>query len=78
MSDSVNHPKHYTQFPLEVIDMMIKIWGKEAVAQYCTINAFKYQMRLTYKNSTVEDAGKRDWYLNKAKDLTTDTPEFLK
>lgn len=78
MSDNVNHPKHYTQFPIEVIDMMIKIWGKKKVADYCVINAFKYQQRLTYKNNTEEDAAKRDWYLNKAKELTADVPEFLK
>ena len=69
VTDTVNHPKHYTQFPIEVIDMMIKIWGKDKVADYCEINAFKYQMRLTYKNNTEEDAKKRDWYLNKAKEL---------
>jgi len=72
MSDSVNHPKHYTQFPIEVIDMMVRIWGKDNVANYCEINAFKYQLRLTYKNNTEEDAAKRDWYLKKAAELRQD------
>ena len=33
--DNVNHPNHYTNYPIEVIDMMISIFGKEDVAKYC-------------------------------------------
>lgn len=86
MSDSVNHPKHYTQFPLEVIDMMIKIWGKERVADYCEINAFKYRMRAGIKSLDLaniqEDYDKEKWYLNKSKELRQNAQlnisEFLK
>lgn len=86
MSDNVNHPKHYTQFPLEVIDMMIKIWGKERVADYCEINAFKYRMRAGVKYLDLakiqEDYDKEKWYLNKSKELRQNAqlniPEFLK
>lgn len=71
--DLVNHPKHYTQFPMEVIDMMIKIWGEEKVANYCEINAFKYRMRAGIKSLEIEkikeDYNKEVWYLNKAKKL---------
>ena len=32
--EEVNHPKRYNQYPVEVIDMMISIWGKEAAVNY--------------------------------------------
>ena len=74
MSDNVNHPKHYTQFPIEVIDMMVKIWGKTVVAQYCVINAFKYRMRVGVKDTPIdEDLAKEKWYLDKAMELTINT-----
>ena len=79
--DNVNHPKHYTNYPIEVIDMMIAIFGKEEVAKYCLINAYKYRMRLGLKNPDhfQEDFDKEQWYLNKYKELSNDTLEdFLK
>lgn len=66
---NVNHPKHYTQYPIEVIDMMLAIWGKEKVINYCILNAFKYRMRAGNKDSLVNDFSKEQWYLNKAKEL---------
>jgi len=72
MSNNVNHPKHYNDYPIEVINMMIKIWGRDKVRDYCEINAFKYRMRLGHKNPDhfQEDFDKEQWYLNKAKELT--------
>src|SRR6056297_3521530 len=67
--DVVNHPKHYKNYPVEAIDMMIAIWGKEAVADYCLMNAFKYRMRLGLKDNLDQDLDKEKWYLNKYKDL---------
>lgn len=69
MEDKVNHPKHYTQYPIEVIDMIIKIFGIEKSIDYCTINAFKYRMRLGHKDDINQDLAKEQWYLNKAKEL---------
>ena len=66
---SVNHPEHYNAYPKEVIDMMIDIWGKEKVAVFCEINAFKYRMRAGLKNDIHEDLSKELWYLTKAKEL---------
>lgn len=68
--DFIN-PDHYKQGSMEVIDMMIAIWGKEAVATYCEINAFKYRMRLGLKpEQPVErDLEKAKWYEEKAKEL---------
>src|SRR5574344_1515119 len=70
--EKVNHPNHYTNYPIEVIDMMISIFGKEDVAKYCLINAYKYRMRLGLKNPDhfQEDFEKEQWYLNKYKELS--------
>lgn len=69
--DYVDTPEHYIKYPIEVIDMMIKIWGVPAVIQYCEINAFKYRMRAGTKpgNSLEQDLAKEKWYLDKATEL---------
>ena len=69
--DIINHPSHYTMYDVEAIDMMVAIWGKEAVATYCKLAAFKYRMRAGLKesNPTEQDYAKERWYLNKAKEL---------
>jgi len=68
----VNSPSHYNKYPLETIDIMIAIWGKEAVKTYCEINAFKYRMRAGTKpgNSAEQDLNKETWYLEMAKKLS--------
>jgi hypothetical protein len=63
MSDKVNHPKHYNDYPYEVIDMMIAIFGKEKVRHFCLINAFKYRMRMGHKDDIKQDYDKEQWYL---------------
>jgi len=67
--ENVNHPSHYNQYPIEVIDMMVGIWGKEKVIEFCYMNAFKYRMRLGLKDDINQDLAKEIWYLNKAKTL---------
>ena len=69
--EMVNHPTHYNNYPIEVIDMMVGIWGQENVALWCDITAFKYRMRMGTKpeNSIEQDLEKEAWYLNKAKEL---------
>ena len=42
MQEAVEHPKHYNSYPIEVIDMMLSIWGKENTINFCLMNAFKY------------------------------------
>ena len=68
-NEQVNHPKHYNQYPIEVIDMMISIWGKEKTIDFCLMNAFKYRMRLGHKGDVKQDMAKEQWYLNKAAEL---------
>lgn len=69
--DYIN-PDHYKQYPVEVIDMMVSIFGKEAVINYCYCCAFKYRLRAgTKPNQPIErDYEKEKWYLNKAKELS--------
>lgn len=68
IQDNVNSPKHYKQYSTEVIDMMLQIWGVDAVVTYCEINAFKYRMRMGIKDNPIEeDLAKEQWYLNRAK-----------
>ena len=68
--DYIN-PNHYKQGSKEVIDMMVAIYGKEAVASHCEITAFKYRMRLGNKpDQPIErDFEKCKWYESKAKEL---------
>ena len=69
INDNVNHPSHYNQYPIEIIDMMIAVFGKEATFHFCLLNAFKYRMRTGYKDDIRQDLAKEKWYLNKAKEL---------
>ena len=75
--EHVEHPSHYNTYPMETIDMMVAIWGKEKVADFCEINAFKYRMRMGTKpdNSIEQDLKKEQWYLNKAKELRNECVE---
>ena len=67
--DMVNQPPHYKLYPVEVIDMMAKIWGREKTRLYCIMNAYKYRMRIGLKDEIKTDLAKEQWYLNKAKEL---------
>ena len=66
--DATN-PDYYQNFPIETIDMMIKIWGNEYVHYHCLMTAFKYRMRMGNKESITLDTAKENWYLDKAKEL---------
>jgi hypothetical protein len=68
--DQIN-PQHYKNYSVEVIDMMIAIYGKEATALFCEMNAFKYRMRMGTKpdNSIEQDLKKERWYLTKAVEI---------
>lgn len=66
----VNHPPHYNAYPIETIDMMVAVFGRERVRDFCLINAFKYRMRMGLKSDIQEDLEKEQWYLNKYIELT--------
>lgn len=71
-NEQVNHPAHYN-IPgrKECIEEMIDKWGREFVAVWCEITAFKYEYRAGEKNGNSEeqDMSKRQWYLDKANEL---------
>ena len=69
--ENVNHPKHYNNYDIEVIDMMIKIFGIVPTYFFCKLNAFKYRMRMGTKpdNKMEQDFKKEQWYLDKKNEL---------
>jgi hypothetical protein len=69
--EMVNSPSHYNNYSVEVIDMMVNIWGTEKTIAFCEMNAFKYRMRMGTKpdNSIEQDLKKEKWYLDKAAEL---------
>jgi hypothetical protein len=46
--------KHYNHYPIEAIEMMARIWGREATAKFCLMSAFKYRSRLGLKGGEAE------------------------
>lgn len=78
--EMVNHPKHYNNYDVEVVDMMEKIWGTEDTMKWCKMTAYKYRMRMGTKPGKndskeaslaklQEDFDKEQWYLKKANEL---------
>ena len=67
MSETVNHPPHYTAGRFEAIDVI-----EDAVAQApdavfggCQWQALKYLLRLWGKGNALQDAQKARWYLDR-------------
>lgn len=59
MSDTVNHPDHYTEGGIETIDF---ITAKKL--DYELGNVIKYVSRAPYKGKYLEDLKKAEWYLH--------------
>lgn len=72
MSEQVNHPEHYNSGGIECIDAMVAAFGKEEVASFCKLNAFKYIWRSDHKGKCAEDMQKAAWYINKYNEITGD------
>ena len=66
-NDNVNHPSHY-QGKNECIDVMVAMFGEEAVKHFCMCNAYKYRFRSNMKNGE-EDIKKAEWYEDKLIEL---------
>lgn len=62
-TDAVN-PAHYKTGKYECIDVMIDIFGIEAVKTFCKLNAFKYIWRADAKNGA-EDIEKAQAYIDR-------------
>ena len=62
ISSNVNHPSHYTDGKIEVIDYI-----EDKKFDYCLGNAIKYISRAGKKNpdKTIEDLEKAIWYIQR-------------
>ena len=70
MSDTVNHPPHYTAGGVECIDALTAATvGLEGIEAVCTANAIKYLWRWKRKNG-VEDLRKARWYIDRLINLS--------
>lgn len=58
VEDVVNNPKHYTQFPVEVIDLTEHL-------DFLSGNVVKYVVRAPFKGRQLEDLRKAEWYLKR-------------
>ena len=56
--DMVNHPRHYTQYSHEVIELTER-------CDFCLGNALKYILRAPFKGRRAEDLDKSMWYLRR-------------
>lgn len=67
--DPVNRPEHYAKTKVECIDAMERIFGKEAVIAFATLNMWKYLWRRKDKDNEEQDIQKALWYFDKTKEL---------
>lgn len=61
--DMVNHPSHYADKQIEVIDYIRDTLTEEGFTEYCGGNVLKYVSRWRHKGG-VEDLKKASVYLN--------------
>ncbi len=65
MTDTVNHPPHYTAGGVECIDALeAATVGLDGIEAVCTANAIKYLWRWKRKGG-VEDLRKARWYIER-------------
>jgi hypothetical protein len=58
LPDAVNNPKHYTQFPVEVIEIT-------ECLNFNLGNVVKYVCRSDFKGFRLQDLKKARWYLER-------------
>ena len=72
-SDNVNHPSHYASSKIECIDAMEAMVNQDrdylteldGHEHYCWQVIFKYIWRFPFKNNSIEDLKKAQWYLHR-------------
>lgn len=76
MSDSVNHPSHYTAGQVEVIDVIEDVvrHAPNPVLGGLQWQVLKYVMRAWLKKDPYEDFCKARWYLNRLIDALAADP----
>ncbi len=60
--ERVDHPDHYNQGHIEVIDV-IEDWFDGL--DFCAANVVKYVSRYRHKDNPVEDLKKAKWYIER-------------
>ena len=60
VDDEIEHPSHYTQGKIEVIDFLI-----DQDMNFMAANAVKYLCRYRFKGNPVQDLKKARWYLDR-------------
>ena len=60
MKELVNHPRHYNQGKIEIIDA-IEDWNLD----FCEGNVIKYVARHKHKSNPLQDLLKAKWYLER-------------
>jgi hypothetical protein len=68
VTEEINHPPRYKHGDYECIDVMVDVFGKDAVEHFCLLSAFKYVWRKDYKGG-IQDIKKAMWYLDKCLEL---------
>lgn len=63
MGNSVNHPDHYNQGTVEIIDLIELL-----EMNFHLGSAFKYIARAPFKEKEIEDLEKARWYIYRARD----------
>lgn len=64
--DLVNHPRHYTRYSIEVIDIIDRL-------NFCAGSAIKYILRAPFKGAFDQDLKKAIWYLKRIQAWRIDT-----
>ena len=74
-TEKVNHPSHYQKDGKECIDVMLEVYGIQAVIHFCECNAFKYRWRAGMKEgeSAEVDLKKAQWYEDYRENLINNT-----
>lgn len=62
LPDPIN-PDHYKAGKMQIIEQMMVLFGVEQTANFCKLNAYKYQGRAGLKGEAVLDHKKADWYM---------------
>ena len=74
---NIKSPEHYKTGKFECIDEMLLVFGKEAVLNFCLLNAWEYRYRAGSKGNAEEDLKKADEYMGFAYELKG-MPRLLK
>ncbi|MDD5353040.1 MAG: DUF3310 domain-containing protein [Candidatus Omnitrophica bacterium] len=62
-NDDINHPAHYTQLPVETVDIIEAAIADPVSYHHATV--LKYLLRARFKGTMIKDCKKAQWHLNR-------------